>query len=123
MAGNLPRALTSVDSSTEVRQFFDKFYTNKVSFPAAEIDATVGFFLKREFDLESARATAIVLLNQAKLDSVNVFELLDTLKTLPDVQLSRLVAQVLNSYREKTSFLGYRVAAISDDYETRNILV
>jgi len=123
MAGNLPLSSTRADSSTEVKQFFDKFYTNQVSFPSAEIDATIGFFLKRDFDLESSRTTAIVLLNQARLDNVDVFALLDTLKSLPDVQLSQVVAQVLNSSREKTSFLGYRISSQGDDYETRNILV
>jgi hypothetical protein len=124
MSTNLPSQLTSPsDSSTEVRTFFDKFFVQQVSFPSNQIDAVVGFFLKNGFDIESARSTGIVILNQARQDNVNVFELLDTLKTLTDVQLSQVVAQVLNSYREKTSLLGYRVAPLVDDYESRNILV
>jgi hypothetical protein len=54
---------------------------------------------------------------------VNVFELLDSLKKLTDIQMSQVVAQVLNAYREKTSLLGYRVTQNVDTYETRNILV
>lgn len=115
---NLP-----VEEIQDSKEFFDKYFVQKVSFPSNQIDATVGFFLKRDFDLESARSTAIVLLNQARLDNVNVFELLDTLKTLTDVQLSQVVAQVLNAYREKTSLLGYRIAPVEDTYESRNILV
>jgi hypothetical protein len=111
------------DGSVEVRQFFDKFFSQEVSFPAAQIDAVVGFFEESGFDVTSAKSTAIVLLNQARADSVNVFELLDTLKKLPAVQLSQIVAQVLNSYRESTSLLGYRIAPLTDIYETRNILV
>ena len=122
MAHNLP-STQPVDSSSEVRQFFDKFYVHQVSFPSQEIDAVVGFFLKHEFDMESARSTAIVLLNQARIDNVNVFELLDTLKVLTDVQLSQVVAQVLNAYREKVSILGYRIEPLSNSYENRNILV
>jgi hypothetical protein len=83
----------------------------------------LGFFLKRGFDQDSARSTSIVLLNQARLDNVNVFTLLDTLKALSDVQLSQVVAQVLNAYRENVSVLGYRVATVADSYESRNILV
>lgn len=111
------------DSSTDVKQFFDKYYVQKISFPVAEIDAVVGFFLKNGFDVESARSTSIVLLNQARADNVNVFELIDTLKALSDVQLSQVVAQILNAYREKVSLLGYRIAPLVDTYETRNILV
>ncbi len=120
MAGNLP---TPDLSTVDVKQFFDKFYVNQVSFPSNEIDAVIGFFEKNGFDIESARSTSIVLLNQAKEDGVNVFQLIDTLKTLTDVQLSQVVAQVLNAYREKVSVLGYRVASIEDEYESRNILV
>ena len=106
-----------------MRQFFDKFFVNQISFPSNQIDAVIGFFLKRDFDLESARSTSIVLLNQAYIDKVNVFALLDSLKTLTDIQLSQVVAQVLNAYREKVSLLGYRIATLSDSYESRNILI
>lgn len=123
MSINLPQPQYNTDSSVEVKQFFDKFFVNQISFPSNQIDAVVGFFLKREFDVESARSTSIVLLNQARIDNVQVFELIDTLKTLTDIQLSQVVAQVLNAYREKISLLGYRVAQISDTYESRNILV
>lgn len=122
ITGNLPTT-NDLNSSQEVRQFFDKYFSQKISFPAEQIDAMVGFFLKRDFDLESARSIAIVLLNQAKIDSVNPFKLLDTLKTLTDVQLSQIVAQVLNAYREVTSLLGYRIAEVTNTFESRNILV
>ena len=119
---NLP-TLEPVDSAGEVRQFFDKYYNHQISFPTNQIDAVLAFFLKRGFDQESARSTGIVLLNQARIDIVSVFSLLDTLKALTDVQLSQVVAQVLNAYREKTSLLGYRVAQVTDTFESRNILV
>lgn len=122
MATNLPTQ-TSIDSSQEVKQFFDKYYLNQISFPSNQIDAVVGFFLQNGFDQESARSTSIVLLNQAREDNVNVFTLIDTLKTLDDVQLSQVVAQILNAYREKISVLGYRVSISVDEYESRNILV
>lgn len=122
MAINLPTTI-SADSSQEVKQFFDKFYVNQVSFPTNQIDAVVGFFLQHGFDAESAKSTGIVLLNQARQDNVNVFELIDTLKALTDVQLSQVVAQILNAYREKVSVLGYRISMPIDEYESRNILV
>jgi len=125
MSINLPlQPLQGIpDSSSDVRQFFDKYYNSKISFPSNQIDAVVGFFLKNGFDAESARSVGIVLLNQAHADNVNVFELIDTLKALTDVQLSQVVAQILNAYREKISLLGYRIAPLVDSYESRNILV
>jgi hypothetical protein len=120
MNDNLP--LTQAGSAN-VKSFFDNYFVNQVSFPVGEIDATVGFFQKRGFDNSSARSTAIILLNQARAENVSVFKLLDTLKSLTDAQLSQMVAQVLNAYREKTSLLGYRVAPVTNTYESRNILV
>jgi hypothetical protein len=119
MASNLP----ITNSAGDVKQFFDKFFVHEITFPSNQIDAVIGFFLKHGFDPESAKSTSIVLLNQARLDNVNVFQLVDTLKKLNEVQLSQVVAQILNSYREKTSLLGYRIAPLADTYESRNILV
>jgi len=122
MSTNLPVEV-AVDSSVEVKSFFDKFYSTTVSFPSNQIDAVVGFFTQHKFSEESARSIGIVLLNQARADNVNVFQLIDSLGALSDVELSQVVAQVLNSYREKTSLLGYRVAQLVDKYEDRNILI
>lgn len=118
---NLP--ITSSNNRQEVRQFFDKYFQNEVSFPTSQVDAVVGFFLKQGFGEENAKSTAIVLLNQAKADNVNVMTLLDTLKSLTNIQLSQVVAQILNAYRENTSILGYRIEPISDTFESRNILI
>lgn len=122
MTSNIP-VTPNADSSVEVRQFFDKFFVHQVSFPADQIDAVIGFFTSRGFDQESSKSISIVLLNQARSDNVNVFQLIDTLKTLNGIQLSQIVAEVLNAYREKSSLLGYRVAPLVDTYESRNILI
>jgi hypothetical protein len=111
----------TIDSSNEVRNLFDKFYQNEVTFPAVQIDAVVGFFLKRGFDEESARNLTVVLLNQARADNVNVFQLIDTLKGLTDVQLSGVVTEILNVYRERTSALGYKLTNEPVTLESRNI--
>jgi hypothetical protein len=125
MISNLPQEQTTQGNGNnqEVRALFDKFFLHQITFPSNQIDAVLGFFLKRGFDDEAARSTGIVLLNQARLDNVNVFELIDTLKGLTDVQLAKVVTEVLNSYREQTSTLGYKVMSLVETYESRNILV
>lgn len=120
MAINLP-SVDATDSGQEVKSFFDKYFRHQITFPSNQIDAVVGFFLKRGFDEEAARSTGIVILNQARLDDVNVFQLLDTLKGLSDAQLSSVVTEVLNSYRERTSTLGYKITTVEETTESRNI--
>ena len=104
---NLPPVANN-ESAEDVRAFFDKYFQHQITFPSNQIDGVLGFFLKRGFQEQAAKSTAIVLLNQARLDNVNVFQLIDTLTGLTDVQLSRVVTEVMNAYREKTSALGFK---------------
>ncbi len=117
---NLP-SQPSTDSSDEVKTFFNKYFTHQVSFPSNQIDAVLGFFLKNGFDEQAAKSTSIVLLNQARIDNVNPMQLIDTLKSLNGAQLSQVVTEIINLYREKTSFLGYKTLTSESTYESRNI--
>jgi hypothetical protein len=117
---NLPPQ-KNTDTSDEVRSFFDNYFTHQVSFPSNQIDAVLGFFLKAGFDEQAAKSTSIVLLNQARIDNVNPLQLVDTLKTLTGAQLNAVVTEILNSYREKSSSLGYKITEIEETFESRNI--
>lgn len=117
---NLPPQ-TSTDSADEVKTFFNKYFTHQISFPSNQIDAVLGFFLKNGFEEQAAKSTAIVLLNQARIDNVNPLQLIDSLKSLNGAQLSQVVTEIINLYREKTSFLGYKSLTSESTYESRNI--
>jgi hypothetical protein len=113
---NLPTELTP--------EFFNNFYNIEISYNPSEVDAVIGYFLKRGFEKVSAINTASVLLQQAKIDDLNVQELLDTLKGVTDVQLSLIVAQILNINRSKTSVLGFRDATSQAKlFDQRNVVV
>jgi hypothetical protein len=114
---------TNPDSANKVKQFFDRYYDKTVNYNANEVDAVIAYFLKRGFDEVAAINTSVVLLQQAKLDQINVYKLIDTLKGFNDVQLSNVVTQILNDNRNKTSALGYKVAPTGTLLEQRNIIV
>lgn len=107
----------------EVRSFFNNYFNAEIVFPSNQIDAAIGFFVRRGFEEQAARSTSIVLLTQAKLDNINVFEILDKLKSLDNVQLSQVVTKILNYNRVQTSVLGYKVNLKDYSFESRNILV
>jgi len=115
---NLPQ---DNSSSEEVRSFFDNYFLHQITFPTNQIDAVVGFFMKRGFDDLAARSTAIVLLNQARLENVSPLRLVDTLKGLNDAQLSNVVTEVLNIYRDRRSSLGFKILTVEETTESRNI--
>jgi len=111
------------DSAKEVKEFFNQYFTGKISFPSNQVDAVIGFFESRGFSKEGSIAVGTVLLQQAKLDDVNVFQLLDTLKKQDEIQLSSVVTEVLNYNREKISTLGYKLDNTVNRTESRNIEV
>jgi len=109
---------------TETKTFFNKYYTSELSYPASEIDAVISFFTKRGFDQKPAISVATVILQQAKLENVPVFQVLDTLKGLEDVQISAVVAEVVNLNRPITSVIGNRnITNEIKSLDTRNILL
>lgn len=123
MTSSLPNDPIVNGSDKEVKQFFDRYYTKQLTYPSNEVDAVISFFTKRGFDDSSAIAVSGVLLQQAKIDNIKIFKLLDTLKGLDEVQLSAIVAEVINYNRNKTSTVGYRLTDTVDKLERRNIKV
>lgn len=109
------------DSATEVKQFFDNYFTKQISYTSNEVDSVVGFFVKRNFDKNAAIATATVILQQAKIENKKIYDILDTLNDLDGVQLSKLVAAILNNKRSTISKLGYANTQNETTTESRNI--
>jgi len=120
---NLPITQEKTDSSDAARKFFNSYYQEGIAIPAAVLDATVTFFVSRGFSDTAAQSVANVLIVQAKIDGINVFKLLDTLKGLDQVQLSTVVREVLNYNRLRISILGTRYDNYNNiQYELRNVM-
>lgn len=120
---NLPIQSTIVGSDKEVTEFFDKYFTKSINYPTNEVNAVIGFFENKGFEKTSAIAVATSILQQAKLDNIKTFKIIDTLKGLTEVQLSQIVAEILNVNRPKTSSLGYTKDKSIDKIEKRNIVL
>ena len=124
-------ARTKSDTTTDARslsteptpEYYKNFFELDINYNPEEVDATIGYFLKRGFDKVAAINTASVLLQQAKIDGVKVFELIDTLQGMDKVQLSYIVTEILNHNRSNTSSLGYKVKTENSLSEKRNIVV
>ena len=121
-------AVTGLPANTpqdDTLVYFNNFYNNAgtVSYTQNEVDAVVGYFLKRGFDKVAAINTGGVILEQAKRDSIPVFKLLDTLEGINEVQLSNVIAQIINANRRKTSSIGYRQQSENQLFDQRNIIV
>jgi hypothetical protein len=110
------------DSTDKTRVIFDRFFEREIAYPSNQVDAVIGFFVRRGFQEQAAQSVGSVLLQQAKIDGVNVLELLDTLNGLDSVKLSNLITAVLNANRSAISKLGLRTQNTTSSIEARNIL-
>jgi len=119
---NLPPD-TNNDSAASTKDFFNSYYTEGISLSSNDIDAAIGFFQSRGFDISAASAVSATLLSQSKVEKVNIFKILDTLKGLNSLQLNRIVSEILNYNRLNISTLGYRLdTSTNNQYETRNVI-
>ena len=118
---NLPPKKSS-NSDAATLKAFDTFYTKPLELNVSEYDATVAFFTSKGFDQVSAESVAVIIMKQAKYDGYNPMQILDTLKGLSSVEISALVAEIINYNRFKTSFLGYALDYNPNEQVIRNII-
>lgn len=120
---NLPLSSGSTDSADDTIKFFNNYYQQRVAVSGSSLDAAIIFFRSRGFSETAAQSVAGVLISQAKIDGINVFKLIETLKGLTEVQLSSVVREILNQNRIRISTLGERKDNSPNiQYELRNVI-
>jgi hypothetical protein len=102
---NLPTAASPDNNSTV--QAFDNYQSQPVELSSTVLAAMTAFFTNRGFGEVAAESIAVTVMTQAKQDSYNPMQILDTLKGLSNVELSGIVSEILNYNRFKSSSLGY----------------
>jgi len=110
----------TVSKSTKV--FFNEYYTIPINISDNELTSTISFFESKGFDNSAALTTSIILINQAKNDKVNIFTLMDSLRSLSNVKLTELVAEILNYNRRPSSVIGFKRNTTVNRFESRNII-
>ena len=120
---NLPNPQSPLDSGDTGRKYFNTYYQKGFSVSGDVLDSCIAFFVSRGFDSTAATSIAGVLISQAKLQNIDVFTLIDTLKTLKGIELSNVVKEILNNNRLRISTLGTKYDNTNSiDYELRNVL-
>ena len=102
---NIPKETTSASNSDFTVQVFDQYFQTPTALNNSELTMMTGFFESRGFDKVAAESTALVILQQAKRDGFNAMQVMDTLKEVSPIEISTLVAEILNFNRFKTSSL------------------
>ena len=115
---NLPANNTPVNSTI---QAFDAYYSRPLELDASTYTAMVSFFTSRGFEQPASENIAVIIMKQAKIDSLNPMVILDTLRGLDSVEMSAFVSEIINYNRFKTSFLGYALNFTPNDNVIRNV--
>jgi hypothetical protein len=118
---NIPVQKTP-SSSNQTVTAFDTYFSQPLELSVDVLSAIEGFFAGSGFDEVSSKELAVIIMKQAKKDGYNPMQILDTLKGLDTIEISALVAEILNNNRFKTSFLGYALAFVANEEVKRNIL-
>ena len=119
MPTNLP-AKEIQDSAARTRLYFNQYGKEPLEYNAVDYDAAIMFFLDKGFDNSAAEVVATSLLKQAKLENMPITKVLDDITGLEQLEISALVAEVLNNNRPATSTLGYRTP-VEDVSKQRNV--
>lgn len=118
---NLPGKVAA-DSAAATKLFFNTYGKAGLEFAVSDVDITINFFQTRGFETDAAISTSLILLQRAKQEQKPVYAILDTLKFYNGVQLSSVVARILNIGRQPTSMLGYKSAVSPPTTIERSIL-
>jgi hypothetical protein len=119
---NLPPASNNNSNNGSVLQAVANYYSAPIQMDANVLTAVISFFTQRGFDITAAQALATVIISQARQDNLNPLQIVDTMKGLTNIEISALVAEIINYTRFKTSFLGYGQTYITNAEVNRNVL-
>jgi hypothetical protein len=117
---NLPP--TGNKNSEPIVQAYANYFTSSIQLDASTLDAITGFFTSRGFESIAAQSLAVVIIAQAKKDNLNPLQIIDTMKGLTNVEISAVVAEIINYNRYKTSFLGQGQTYVTNSEVDRNVL-
>lgn len=100
---------------------YDSFSSSPIEVLAVEVDAAIGFFTSRGFEIDAAQVSALSVIKKAKQEGKSVMAVLESLTNKDQVTISNTVAQILNQNRKLTSVLGYKVSEDISRNLKRNI--
>ena len=108
----------NINTTTDV---FNNLNINKNVQLSPEVDAVIGFFVKRKFSRLAAESVAAVLMDQTKNENKSALELLNELENYDSVKLNSTIAVILNNARSNVTTIGFRIDATKSK-EYRNII-
>ncbi len=119
---NLPLKTETGSSSDLTNKVLSQYNDLPIELNNETLVAMKGLLSNKGFSEESAETISITIMMQAKRDNFNPMNVLDTMKSLNEIEISQFVSEILNFNRYKTSVLGSVQKITPVDLVKRNIL-
>ena len=87
-------------------QIFDEFYATNLLINAIDYDVVLAFFKESTNTIDIAENFTAVFFRIAQESDVDALALLENIKGINTVQLNKVMAYYLNSFKSKTSLYG-----------------
>ncbi len=100
---NLPTELNKNPTTKE----FEGYQNLKPNSDPNVYSAMIGFFSNKGFEPVAAEVITETIMTQAKTDGYSPMQILDSMRSLNEIEMSAIVAEILNFSRYKSSSLGY----------------
>lgn len=117
---NTPQQKTP-DNAAYTLKIFDAYTETPIQVEVTVYEAVIGFFASRGFGDDAAKSISYAIIKESLTKNFSPFQYLDTLKGYDNVQLSGIVATLINSARYKTSSVGTANPFVPRSYVSRNI--
>jgi hypothetical protein len=103
---------------------YDNFYNTNLVVNAADYDVVYSFFKGASSNSQIAGNFTVFLFRIAQEASVNVLELLQTIKGQPNkLQMNKVICYYLNSFKSKTALYGISTVPRPNESVQRNIVL
>lgn len=119
---NLPSKEPTSSASDLSNKQLSQYNDVPVQLDNETLTAMKGLLSSKGFSEESAENISITIMMQARRDNFNPMNVLDSMRSLGQIEMSQFVSEILNFNRYKTSVLGSVQAVTPVEYVKRNIL-
>jgi len=121
MRANFTNLPTDPNKNQTIKEF-EGYQNIRPSTDPNVYSAMVGFFSSKGFETVAAELITETIMTQAKSDGYSAMQILDSMRSLNEIELSAIVAEILNFNRYKSSSLGFYPQSNSNPEILRNII-
>lgn len=118
----MPRILDSRNALDDTVRIFDDFYSFDLVINASEYDIVYTFFSSINDNEAISKNLTVYLFRISQITGVPVLDLVQNMRGLHKLEINKLMAYYLNTFKSKTSLYGVAQLPLPNQPVARNIV-